>query len=65
MTTVYSIIGEHREDPARVMVLGSDSQYYAMILPSRVTFSVEPDYDWCLDEVQPGTEGVLLESPPL
>ena len=65
MTTVYSIIGEHREDPARLLALGSDGQHYAMILPSGVAFPVEPDDDWRLDEVQPDTEGVLLEPPPL
>jgi len=63
VTTVYSIIGEHRENPARLLALGSDGQYYAMILPSGVAVPVEPDDDWRLNEVQPDAEDVRLEPP--
>jgi len=63
VTTVYSIIGEHREDPARLLALGSDGQHYAMILASGATFPVEPDDDWHLDDIQSEIEGVLLDPP--
>jgi hypothetical protein len=63
VTTVYSVIGEHRDDPARLLALGSDGQPYALALSSGAAFPVEPDDAWRLDAVQPDTEGVLLEPP--
>ncbi len=46
MTTVYSVVGEHRDDPARLLALGSDGQHYVLTLPSGAAFPVEPGDDW-------------------
>lgn len=49
--TIYRIVGEHRADPARLLVLGVDGLYYALTLyEGRTrTMSIVPDEDWIVD----------------
>jgi len=63
VTTVYSVVGEHRDDPARLLALGSDGQHYVLTLPSSAAFPVEPGDDWELDATRPDPEDMLLERP--
>ena len=49
MTTVLAVVGEHREDPNRLLLLGADGQLYGLALPDGTTASVEPDEAWVVD----------------
>ncbi len=63
MISVYSIVGEHHEDPDRLLALGADGQHYALMLPQGTMFPVEPDEQWRLDPEPPDREDVLMEPP--
>lgn len=52
-TTVFAVVGEHRDDPDRLLMLGSDGQHYAFHLPDGAATPVEPDEDWRVDPNQP------------
>lgn len=46
MTNEFTIIGEHKEDGRKFLVLGADGQYYDY-RPEHEDFSpVEPDENW-------------------
>ncbi len=48
-TTVFAVVGEHRDDPDHLLVLGADGQHYDLHLPDGVTLPVDPDEEWRLD----------------
>ena len=50
VTTVFAVVGEHRDDPDRLLLLGDDGHYYGHHLPDGPTALVEPDERWTLDE---------------
>ncbi len=54
---IYRIVGEHRADPARLLVLGADGLYYALTLHEGRTSTVPvvPGDDWLVD-LPAGTE---------
>jgi hypothetical protein len=41
-----TVVGEHREDPHRLLLLGSDANYYAYSIPDGNTIPVTPDGEW-------------------
>ena len=48
MTTIYTVVGQHRTVPGLLLLLGNDNRYYAYSAsrrPSRVTLTA----DWVLD----------------
>ena len=49
MTTVFAVVGEHHDDPDRLLLLGSDGQYYQFLLPDETTTPVIPDETWDFD----------------
>jgi hypothetical protein len=49
MTTVFAVVGEHHDDPDRLLLLGSDGQYYQFLLPEEITTPVVPDETWDFD----------------
>ena len=63
MTTVYSIIGEHSDDPARLLALGADGQHYALVLSQGTLTPVDVDDSWSLDPEAPDREDILLDPP--
>jgi hypothetical protein len=63
MPTVYSVIGEHRDNPDRLLALGSDGKHYALTLPSGATAPTEPGDEWAIDSLPPDPEDVVLEEP--
>ncbi len=63
MPTVYSVIGEHRDNPDRLLVLGSDGRHYALVLPSGAASPTEPTEEWAIDPYPPNLEDVALEPP--
>ena len=54
VTTVFAVVGEHRDDPDRLLLLGEDGRHYEHRLPDGPTTPVEPDDAWTLDD--PGWE---------
>ena len=50
VTTVFAVVGEHRDDPDRLLLRGDDGRYYGHRLPDGPTTPVEPDERWALDE---------------
>ena len=58
MISVFAVVGEHHDDPNRLLLLGADGRHYAHDLPDGPTTPVEPDGAWNLDEVQLALEEV-------
>ena len=48
MTNVFAVVGEHRAEPDRLLLLGEDGRYYAFAADGRPT-EVEPTAAWRLD----------------
>ena len=53
MTAVFAVVGEHREDPNSLLLLGADGQHYAHRLPDGPITPIEPDEHWTVDEITP------------
>ena len=58
MTNVFAVVGEHRDDPDHLLLLGTDGQLYDHLLPDGPTVPVEPDHRWALDDALPATEEI-------
>ncbi len=48
MGTVFAVVGEHRDDPARLLLRGEDGRFYAYGRGGRLR-AVAPDGAWVLD----------------
>ena len=49
MTNVFAVVGEHRDDPDHLLVLGDDGSYYDYAVTTGQTAPVEPDQTWTTD----------------
>ena len=49
MTNVFAVVGQHRAEPGRLLLLGDDGRFYAYAANGRLT-AVEPNAAWLLDE---------------
>ena len=49
MPNVFAVVGENRDDPDCLLVLGSDGQHYQYQLPAGTTTPVVPDEGWVMD----------------
>lgn len=49
MTNVFAVVGEHRWEPGRLLLLGEDGRYYAY-RANGAPVEVEPSAAWHLDE---------------
>lgn len=47
--TELAVVGESKEDPSQLLLLGEDGQYYAYSLPDGATRTVEPDDTWDIE----------------
>jgi len=48
-TTVFSVVGEHRTQPSRLLLLGEDGQFYAFAASAGQPTAVQPSDEWELD----------------
>lgn len=48
MTNVFAVVGEHRREPERLLLLGDDGRYYALTADGRPV-EVQPSNSWRLD----------------
>jgi hypothetical protein len=46
MTIESTVVGEHREDPSRFLVIGTDGQYYGYDPSREQLVAIEPDARW-------------------
>ena len=53
MIAVFAVVGDDREDPNRLLLLGADGQLYDLALPDGTTAPVDPDEAWVVDEDPP------------
>jgi hypothetical protein len=44
-----AVVGEHKDDPLQLLVMGTDGHYYAWSLPDGETREVEPDETWDME----------------
>lgn len=49
MTNIFAVVGEHRREPERLLLLGEDGRYYAYRADG-APMQVEPGGAWNLDE---------------
>jgi hypothetical protein len=50
MPTVFAIVGQHEDDPDRLLLLGDDGQHYQLRLSDGITTPVAPaEEPWRLD----------------
>lgn len=47
--TDLSVVGENKDDPSQLLLLGSDGNHYAYSLPEDSIQQVEPDDRWDVD----------------
>jgi hypothetical protein len=52
--TVFAVVGQHRHDPARLLLRGDDGRYYAYAGTGQPT-AIEPTADWAIDPVPEGS----------
>lgn len=58
MTNVFAAVGQHRDDPDLLLLLGSDGRHYAQALPDAAPVPVEVDDRWEVDERVPWPEEI-------
>ena len=49
MTNVFAVVGEHRDEPTRLLLLGEDGRYYACAADALVPNEVEQSDEWTID----------------
>lgn len=49
MTNVFAVVGEHREEPSRLLLLGDDGHFYAFGSSAGQPTEVQPTDEWELD----------------
>jgi hypothetical protein len=59
MTTIFAVVGERRDDPLELLLLGDDGRHYAYPLPDGPVTPVEPDEAWAVDRRLPPLEELL------
>ena len=51
MTNVFAVIGEHREQPERLLLLGGDGRFYTYVSAEGPPVEVEPTEEWAMDDL--------------
>ncbi len=50
VTNVFAVVGEHRQEPERLLLLGDDGHYYAYATANGQPTEVDPSDEWQIDE---------------
>lgn len=58
MTIVFVAVGQLRDDPDCLLLLGADGRHYVQALPDGEPEPVEPDERWQLDQEAPRPEEI-------
>jgi hypothetical protein len=61
MTNIFAVIGENRDDPDRLLVLGADGQHYEYQVSEGTTvpIPIEVDDRWMIDPSPPPLDEML------
>lgn len=62
MTNVFAVVGERRDDPDHLLVLGDDGAYYDYTLTTGQAEPTEPGDAWNTDEALAAGVTAALES---
>ena len=58
MTNVFAVIGEHRDEPGRLLLRGDDGHFYAYATDDGRPSAVEPTDEWEFDpDAEPIADG--------
>jgi hypothetical protein len=57
MTNVFAVVGEHRDEPTRLLLIGDDGRYYAYATDAPAPTEVEPSEEWAIDDAADGQGG--------
>ena len=49
VTNVFAVVGEHRDEPGRLLLLGDDGHFYAYGTEEGRPTQIEPSADWEID----------------
>ncbi len=49
MTNIFAVVGEHRDNPDHLLVLGEDGSYYDYTVTTGHTIPTEPNPSWTTD----------------
>ncbi len=62
MTTVFSVVGFHHDDPDQLLLLGDDGVHYQYDVVNDATNPIEPDEVWEIDPhaITPENEPLAL-----
>jgi len=64
MTNIFAVVGEHRDDPDRLLVIGQDGNKYDYRVPSGQIIPAEPREDeWQVDTTEFSLEEILFDEP--
>ena len=62
MTNIFAVVGEHRVDPDRLLVVGQDGNTYDYNVPADQLLPTEPsDEDWQVDTTETELEDLLFD----
>jgi hypothetical protein len=53
LPVVFAVVGEHRDDPTCLLLLGEDGQHDAYRLLDGAVLAIEPDDAWRVDGARP------------
>jgi hypothetical protein len=56
MSDVFTVVGEHRDDSDRLLLIGAAGQYYAHAVPYGITTPITPDDRWFVHPQAPPIE---------
>lgn len=46
---VFSVVGQHRDDPSRILLMGDDGRFYQFDSLETEPIPVEPDGEWVIE----------------
>ena len=58
MTIVFAVVGIHRTNPRRLLLLGADGRFYDQALPDGKPVEVDPDESWLIDRRRPAPDEI-------
>ncbi len=62
MTNIFAVVGEHRDDPDRLLVIGQDGNAYDYKVPTGQFMPTEPqEEDWHVDTEEPDLEEIFFD----
>jgi len=58
MTNIFVLVGEHRDNPLRLLLLGTDGRYYEQALPAGRPTPADLGDAWVVDPNAPPVEEI-------